>query len=192
MCRRRRKREALQGAGKIASELGVRTYARSSGVAGVDPLRLCAKVAPPPSCLEAFGMPPEPMGTLPPKAQPALLFTGIAAHLHQHHCRKKNNVQHTQIVSGFVSLPSFPFGNLLAPALPVCCACWPAPNPFGIPLTGWGKLPENTIPISLCSLDRLGLTSAMGKGTGQREVHTDLFSGRWQACSSVSIDPYRH
>lgn len=35
-----------------------------------------------------------------------------------------------------LSLPSFPFGNLLAPALPVCCACWPAPNPFGIPLTG--------------------------------------------------------
>lgn len=55
------------------------TYDRSRGVAGVDPDKLCAKVAAPPSCLPGFCMPPELMGPTPPKAQPVPLFTGIAA-----------------------------------------------------------------------------------------------------------------
>lgn len=57
----------------------VNTYERSSGVAGVDPLKLWAKVAPPPSCLVGFCMPPALIGPTPPKAQPEVLFTGIAA-----------------------------------------------------------------------------------------------------------------
>lgn len=55
------------------------TYDRSSGVAGVEPLKLWAKVALPPSCLVGFWMPPELIGPTPPKAQPDALFTGIAA-----------------------------------------------------------------------------------------------------------------
>lgn len=120
-----------------------RTYDRSRGVAGVDPLRLCAKVATPPSCLDGFGTPAEPMGTLPPNAHPALLFTGIAAHLHQHPLYQREDTMQGLGLhpSAFVSLPSLPFGNRLAPALPVCCVCWLDPNPLGIPLRGGGKLP---------------------------------------------------
>lgn len=64
---------------------GVSTYDRSSGVGGVEPLRLWAKVAAPPSCLAGFGKPPEPMGPTFPKAQPDPLFTGNAVVvLHQY------------------------------------------------------------------------------------------------------------
>lgn len=74
----------------------VHTYDRSSGVAGVDPLRLCAKVAPPPSCLVAgFCMAPELIGPTPPKAQPDPVFTGIAAGQHQHHSKTYMRTQHS-------------------------------------------------------------------------------------------------
>lgn len=54
------------------------TYDRSNGVGGVDPLKLCAKVALLPSCLAGFCKPPELIGPTFPKAQPDALFTGNA------------------------------------------------------------------------------------------------------------------
>lgn len=76
----------------------VNTYERSSGVAGVDPLKLWAKVAPPPSCLVGFCMPPALIGPTPPKAQPEVLFTGIAADI-------STTAGHTS--QAFVPYPAF-------------------------------------------------------------------------------------
>jgi hypothetical protein len=80
------------------------TYERSSGVAGVDPLKLWAKVAPPPSCLVGFCMPPALIGPTPPKAQPEPLFTGIAVDI-------STTVGHTS--QAFVPYPAFHLATCL-------------------------------------------------------------------------------
>lgn len=104
------RREVLMRRRAKKSRRLVCTYDRSNGVAGVDPLKLWAKVAPPPVCLAAgFCMAPELMGPTPaPKAQPGPLFTGgMAARLHQHqdkpYMRRQNNMG-----VGSVPLTQFP------------------------------------------------------------------------------------
>lgn len=53
------------------------TYFKSNGVAGCDPLKLCAKLTFPPICRAWFWNPAPPIGIFPPNAQPDPLFANF-------------------------------------------------------------------------------------------------------------------
>lgn len=111
------------------------THDRSSGVAGCEPAKLCAKLTFPPICLAAPGgtLPLPPMGMPPPNPHPAPFPTGPATPLLA--ITRVNPRAHS-------SSPIFPFGNLLDTVRPdcCCCCCWP-PNPPGMPRSVCGTAP---------------------------------------------------
>lgn len=151
------------------------TYDRSSGVAGVDPaVKLCAKVAPPPSCLVAgFCMAPELMGPTPPNAQPEPLFTGgIAASPHQHHCRNP----FARVFDAAQSEPPSPYPVfhlvicLLLLFLYVALVGFLRNHQASL-LGSRGQLLTNRARVSLGSFDRPGMVRGVGSAASSGPRH---------------------